>query len=108
MGLGIGLSKCGCNCDNIKTTGNPDPKNFEIIKIHATVNYIIALIKYPNCTNYEGKKILVFTGITPSDFKRLSFIDPHFCDDGNHLSPVARFEPTARGWDMATRFFNSI
>jgi len=30
-------------------------------------------------------------------------LDPHFCDDGAHLSPFARFEPTERGWAAAIR-----
>ncbi|AXQ68414.1 hypothetical protein HOT99_gp203 [Caulobacter phage CcrBL10] len=29
------------------------------------------------------------------------WLDPHFTDDRKVISPVARFEPTERGWIMA-------
>ena len=28
-------------------------------------------------------------------------IDPHFSDNKKYHSPIARFEPTDRGWEMA-------
>jgi len=60
----------------------------------------VAKVKYWNATNYEGVKILVYQGALPAR------LDPHFCD--KHKSPIARFEPTERGWMMAAAFASSI
>mgnify|MGYP001768859262 CR=1 FL=1 len=82
---------------------NPNPKNFEIINIITVNGYTIMLINYPDCTNYEGNKILVYD----KDFDvrillAIKKIDPHFYSAGD--SPIARFEPTERGWNMAVSF----
>ena len=74
---------------------NPNPDFFEILKSEQIGNLWLSIIKYPNCTNYEGKKILL-TRQCPSAFHRL---DPHFSKD--HLinaGLIARFEPTSYGW----------
>ena len=34
------------------------------------------------------------------DLLRQKSIDPHFSDNKNFYSPIARFEPTIRGWEM--------
>jgi hypothetical protein len=86
---------------------NPDPKNFIIEKIDPTfVNFMIVLVKYPNCTNYKGKKILVYQNLSLVDFMNLKAIDPHFSESG--ISPIARFAPTDEGWAMAVAFVNAI
>lgn len=79
---------------------NPNPKNYTIKRLATRGSYLIAEIVYPDCTNFEGRKILVFAGITSKRLRRSGFIDPHFCDR-RHISPVARFEPTVRGWELA-------
>jgi hypothetical protein len=118
MGLGI-FKPSGCECGGgpgivtrvvekivEKILPNPDPHRFNIIRIEQHDSLLIALINYPNATNYEGNKILVFENIMESQFRKEKFIDPHFCPC-NHISPIARFEPTDRGWQMAQDFANT-
>jgi len=82
-------------------SGNPDPGAYKILAAEELGNYLIATIEYPNCHNYEGKKILLFHNVTKKQLRSQKRIDPHFCDNTNHISPVARFEPTERGLLMA-------
>ena len=58
-------------------------------------------INYPDCHNYEGNKILVFLDTTREELEKQKAIDPHFSDNPDFISPVARFEPTVRGLVMA-------
>lgn len=92
----------------VEVTGNPDPHNFEIIKLERVGRFTIMLVQYPDCVNFEGRKILVFKTLTLGDPFRLKAIDPHFCDSGEHASPVARFVPTDEGWWFATEFCKRI
>ena len=65
---------------------------------------LIVEIQYPDCINYEGKKILVFENVEYSDLMKQGSIDPHFSDNKKFKSPIARFSPTERGWQMAEVF----
>ncbi|MBD99750.1 MAG: hypothetical protein CMO34_07915 [Verrucomicrobia bacterium] len=68
----------------------PNPDNFEVLREKQYGSVWFSIIRYPNCTNYEGKKVLI-TKIRPSYMKTL---DPHFNEDGNI---IARFRPTEEG-----------
>jgi hypothetical protein len=68
----------------------------------------VVLVRYLDCTNFEGKKILVFkdanqllkelnTGL-PNTLR----LDPHFSKSLD--SPFARFKPTTEGWAFALKF----
>ena len=59
---------------------NPNPKNFKIEKLLELEN-TYAEIHYPDCTTFEGLKVMVFKG--------------KVAEKG--LSPMARFEPTEYG-----------
>jgi hypothetical protein len=61
-------------------------------------------IRYPDCKNYEGKKIMVYEKTNITQLVSQRKIDPHFSNHPNFRSPVARFEPTPKGWDMAKVF----
>lgn len=105
MGLGP-FSRCSGHDDPTDTVEprklpNPDPHNFNIEKFEQVGKYAVIRVKYPDCTNYEGRKILVFES-TVEEVLKQKVLDPHFCDDG-HLSPIARFEPTEKGWDLAKK-----
>jgi hypothetical protein len=65
-------------------------------------------LKYDECKNYEGRKILVFQDTTILDLWHQKEIDPHFTDDKAFKHPVARFIPTDEGWGMATKFLLSF
>lgn len=84
---------------------NPDPTNY-IINSDITIHgYLILDITYRGCTNFEGNKILVFDhGVTIDKLINQYAIDPHFSDNTNMISPIARFVPTDKGWDMAMHF----
>lgn len=101
MGLPTGISKDRTNTPGPVPTGNPDPKNFTIKRIVSAGKYSALEVNYPNCTNYEGNKILVVWG-DENLMRRLNRLDPHFSDsDESYWELIARFQPTEKGWMMA-------
>jgi hypothetical protein len=86
---------------------NPDPSNYEILEHwwsgrHGRQDhYLVVKIRYPDCTNYEGTKILVYRRVYLEELLKQELIDPHFSENPKYISPFARFEPTHRGWEMA-------
>ena len=78
---------------------NPNPLNFKVISTEQIGDNVVAQIKYPDCTNYDGNKICLFKGVTVLDIKSRKVIDPHFAD--NTMAPFARFKPTQDGWEAA-------
>lgn len=79
---------------------NPDPRNFEIT---CTKHFgdregnelTILFVTYPNCTNFEGKKILVFSGNIDMRERLASapvihrVLDPHFTQHNRLLYRVS-------------------
>lgn len=108
MGLGIGFSKSSFEISSTTTLSKPDPKNYSIIKHEELGKYLLIMINYPDCSNYEGNKILLFKGIKLKDLKKQKMIDPHFSDNDKYWSPVARFEPTELGWNMALQLIATL
>jgi translation elongation factor EF-4 len=113
MGLGFGMSSCRCSTPQpqiierivekiVEKFPNPNPKNFKILQITQVGKNVLLVVQYPDCTNYEGKKVMVYRNVKASEIKKMNFLDPHFCD--NHISPFARFEPTEEGIDEAYNF----
>jgi len=103
-----------CNCNRCSPSGlstssidktnklpNPDPKVWILKNKWEHKNYLLIDIMYPNCTNYEGRKLLLYKGITWKDLEEQKTIDPHFSDNKKFYSPMARFEPTIDGWHNA-------
>lgn len=89
--------------------GNPDPFNWKFVKVEERGKYLILMMEYPDCTNYEGKKILVFENATLIELVNQKMIDPHFFPGNTkYKSPIARFEPTDRGWKMALMFVSTL
>jgi hypothetical protein len=102
-----------------ETIPNPDPNNYKIIRSETCIPkskkgkkkrriYLVVEINYPDCTNYEGNKVLIYEGIMLRDLLMQQLIDPHFSDNKKYKSPIARFEPTQRGWNMAKLFAESL
>jgi len=89
--------------DYPKRNLNPDPSNYKIIDSIQFENALVVSIKYPNCTNYEGNKILVYLNTTLEELKAQKHIDPHFFESKKFKAPFARFEPTMLGWEAALR-----
>ena len=87
-----------------KALPNPNPSRWRILSHYELDKYLVIKINYPDCTNYEGNKILVFEDVTLSKLTKQKMIDPHFSENKKYHSPVARFEPTESGWIMAKMF----
>ena len=87
---------------------NPDPQKWTIKKSLQIENFLIIYVNYPNCTNYEGNKILVYVNLCISDLYAIGKIDPHFSDKKPQFSPIARFVPNEEGWAMAIIFCESF
>ncbi len=83
---------------------NPDPKKWEIEDSLEVNGFLVVKIKYPNCQNYEGMKIIVYENMTLLRLIKQKEIDPHFSNSKIYASPIARFEPTERGWRWAVGF----
>ena len=114
--MGIRLfSSCGesslGNADSLGNKiryGNPNPSNFVVEKAESVGKFAVVKIYYPDCTNYEGRKILVYKNVGLNEIFKSTTLDPHFCNDKTHISPIARFEPTVRGWRYAISFCKSF
>lgn len=89
---------------------NPNPQNFEIICLSEVCGHSLALLSYPNCTNYEGRKLLFFRNVGNDIIKGMKSINPHFLK-GKGIYPFARFEPTeagARAAEMMAMVLNEL
>jgi len=102
MGMPVGVSRDSYNSLTTQIN-NPDPSNYEIIKSLQINENLVILIKYPDCNNYEGKKVLLYKNISLNKLITQKQIDPHFSENKKFKSPIARFEPTTRGWLLAIK-----
>lgn len=99
-------NKCNYEKEN-NFLPNPNPKKFIIKKFISINGYSVLLVNYPDCINYEGNKILVYDKkINVHELAVTKGLDPHFYNAGD--SPIARFEPTPRGWKLAIKFIENI
>lgn len=108
MGIYIGFSRSSYDFIDKCNLSNPNPKNFKILKNKKINDFLILWVHYPDCNNYEGRKILVFEGVTLSKLKRQKVLDPHFSEANNYCSPIARFVPTEKGWNYAINFCKNV
>lgn len=87
---------------------NPNPKRFVIQSELLIGDFLILCVNYPDATNLEGNKVLLYQG-----FKSASHLlehtegelDPHF---SNGIGPIARFHPSAYGLSLAIRLAKCI
>lgn len=100
------LFSSSSNDYSVPNPANPDPMNFEIKLANQVNGNVVLLINYPNCTNFKGDKILIFTNTTIDDIEKRIKIDPHFFESPE--SPFARFKPTKHGWVTAMKFAENI
>jgi hypothetical protein len=59
---------------------NPNPNNYSIVRYIELLNLTLIEIKYPDCTNYEGHKILLFQ-CSMANLTAQKSIDPHFSNN---------------------------
>lgn len=106
--MGCSLMKnCYTNYSEDLKGKNPDPSNFKIIKYwikhYNKEVYTILRVNYPNCTNYEGDKILVFKGHR-NDILNTRYLDPHFSKAMD--SPIMRINPSEEGLSLINSIFS--
>lgn len=103
--IGISKTSSPSAIPGAQTFSEPEPDQWEVVRTETFPNACVAEIRYPNCTNYEGRKILVFKvvgGFSAVMKKNKGLLDPHFFEGADYISPLARFEPTSIGWSLAT------
>lgn len=98
--MGIPIMSRGGNTDPPR--GNPVPSRFTIQRVHRLRGgrSVAVMLTYPDCTNFEGTKILVFDNFrTWYRLLNSGTVDPHFMESEPAL--IARFRPTEEGWQLA-------
>ena len=86
---------------------NPDPRNFRIFGNRQVGDHCVIQAHYPDATNYEGVKIMVYCNTDLNAVLTATVLDPHF-EKGTAFSPFARFKPTQEGWDAAVLLAESL
>lgn len=85
----------------IKKSCNPDPSNFHVHSFEKLGKFVLVYASYPDCTNFEGNKVLLFYNVNLNKLVKQETLDPHFSTKKDAYYPIARFEPTAAGWSLA-------
>lgn len=80
--------------------GTPDPRRWGALRYFQLGAHLALMVRYPDATNYEGRKILVLRA-TLTDVYGQAVLDPHFTDAPGVISPIARLVPTDEGWKLA-------
>lgn len=101
-------SSYDCNSNNETFLPNPNPNNYTVVRHLEIDNYLLIQIKYHDCTNYEGNKILLYKDCKFVELMKQGSIDPHFTNNSFYYSPIARFRPTDEDWDNAIKYINII
>jgi hypothetical protein len=78
---------------------NPSPRNYKVTKHIPVGRFHLYEIKYKDCTNFEGIKLVV----TSSPIDTSDNFDPHFLE-GNTV--LARFRPGL--WEEALAFVHMV
>ena len=102
MGMNLFRSSIGFYGEN-KQTREPNTREFKILNIQVIHNMTLTLIRYKNCNNFKGLKLLVFEDVNEERLLNADIIDPHFSEI-NPISPIARFKPDDSGLRNAIDF----
>lgn len=94
MGMNF-LGSASRYSQGFRRPGDPNPERFSVREVYSIGDFTIARVHYPDCTTFEGMKILVYSGHVAVQVNSATKLDPHFTGEG--LSPLARFEPTEHG-----------
>lgn len=105
MGLYSSARRCaGARSNPQAIAPNPNPGNYQIKGEWKIGNFLVLLVYYPDCTNFEGKKLLVYEGWENSQLllkHNLYQLDPHF--ENKVGAPIARFRPTEKSFELIER-----
>jgi hypothetical protein len=107
----VGVSKGVIANRNGEPPANHDVviDDFHIVELIQVGWSVVAIVRYPNCTNHGGLKVLVYRNTCAKVLRHAKCLDPHFLETG--LSPFARFEPTEDGIAAAkatAQFLNTL
>jgi hypothetical protein len=97
-----GPFKRSCFTNYTQPAPNPSPDRWTLLYLATFENGYAMKVKYDDCTNFEGVKIMVFKG----QYENRIWLDPHFSE--NEKAPIARFKPTSKGWDMAIKLAKEL
>lgn len=90
------------SCSTTGAGSAPDPLHWTLLAKVEFRNAHVLRVKYPDCTNFEGVKIMVYRGA----YSPRVDLDPHFTDDPH--APIARFRPDEEGWRLAIALAMSL
>lgn len=96
--MGIGPSYKSCYTHPTATIPNPNPLKFKVLAYSLFPPYLIVLVEYVGCTNFEGKKIMIYKNVFLTEILHAKSLDPHFQDQ--RFSPIVRLSPGEEGWQM--------
>ena len=105
MSSGYEIAYTSSSEASVNPNPNPRPTNFRIEESFDQGSACVLHVVYPDCTTYEGSKILVFRDPLATVLQRveeLGYLDPHFLEEDETL--VARFRPTEEGQALAIAF----
>ena len=91
-----------CSTNTNEVAPNPSPERWELLRILEFKYAHVMKVRYLDCTNYEGVKVMVFAGA----YHARKILDPHF--DETDTSPIARFRPDDEGWRLAVDFARAV
>lgn len=87
-----------CSTNYAAPAPNPDPSRWQLTWVKEYKGAYVLKVRYLDCTNFEGEKIMVFRG--KFDIEMMGKpLDPHFTESPS--SPVARFKPDGEGMKLA-------
>jgi hypothetical protein len=78
--------------------GNPDPRRFSVRRARQVGRHLLVEVVYPDCKNYEGRKVILYRDTPITALEGMRHLDPHFTDHRDGIVPFARLEPTDEGW----------
>lgn len=107
--MGVGPSYRYRNKPSGSYGGNPNPEKYTILRCEDFGNACVVEVKYPDASNFEGKKVMVYKmPLSKVLTKNAGKLDPHFQNSSGVASPFARFEPTSEGWSAAVRLASTL
>ncbi len=82
---------------------NPRSDRWTLLDTAAFPCGYVLKVRYHDCTNFEGVKIMVYRGkYAPPRYH----LDPHFHEGKD--APIARFRPDSEGWKLACILASSL
>ena len=104
-----GTSYNSCITPTSVTSPNPNPYRFEVIKRRDNSKYILLILKYQDCTTYNGYKVLLYKIEDKNEVDRMirdKNLDPHFLE-GN-TSPILRVPYSIEGLELISNIMKGL